>query len=199
MSSRRTITQAILCIAAVSAAMPAAAHGGSLLSGYGGPGQGSQVILGSALVNGPPNGGGGSRGGGSQHSAGSAGQDSSSGSGESSTGAKAASGVAAGVVIRSGGGGNKPTGGASHRHAARAGGHGSQAARRVSGSSSGGSRPYPVSAREAAVRQAAEGSEPLGVSGSDLLYILLALGALILTGFITQRMAQTSAARGAGG
>ncbi len=196
MSSRRIITQAILCIAAVSAAMPAAAHGGSLLSGYGGPGQGSQVILGSALVNGPPNGGGGSRGGGSQ-GGGSGSEGSSTGTGESSTAAKAASGVAVGVVTRSGGG-NTPTGGASHRHAARAGGHGSQAARRVSGSSSGGSRPYPVSAREAAVRQAAEGSEPLGVSGSDLLYILLALGALILTGFITQRMAHTSAARGAG-
>jgi hypothetical protein len=192
MSSRRIITQAILCIAAVSAAMPAAAHGGSLLSGYGGPGQGSQVILGSALVNGPPNGGGGSRGGGSGS------EGSSTGTGESSTAAKAASGVAAGAVTRSGGGGNTPTGGASHRHAARAGGHGSQAGRRVSGSLSGGSRPYPVSAREAAVRRAAEGSEPLGVSGSDLLYILLALGALILTGFLTQRMAHTSAARGAG-
>ena len=185
MSSRRTITQAILCIAAVAAAMPAAAHGGSLLSGYGGPGQGSQVILGSALVNGPPNGGGGSGGGGSGS------EGSSTGTGESSTAAKAASGVATGAVTRSGGGGNTPTGGASHRHAAGAG-------RRVSGSSSAGARPYSVVAREAALRQAAEGSEPLGVTGSDLMYILLALGALILTGFITLRMAHTSAARDLG-
>ena len=68
----------------------------------------------------------------------------------------------------------------------------------VSGSSSAGARPYSVAAREAALRQAAEGSEPLGVTGSDLLYILLALGALILTGFITLRMARTSAARDLG-
>ena len=61
MRSRRIITSAIACIAALSAAaaMPVAAPAGSLLSGYGGPGQGSQVILGSSLVNGPPKGGGG--------------------------------------------------------------------------------------------------------------------------------------------
>ena len=53
MRSRRIITPIIACLVAVSAALPAAASAGSLLSGYGGPGQGSQAILGSALLNGP--------------------------------------------------------------------------------------------------------------------------------------------------
>jgi len=46
-------------MAALSAVAPDAAPAGSLLSGYGGPGQGNQAILGSALLNGP---GGGSAG-----------------------------------------------------------------------------------------------------------------------------------------
>ena len=44
-------------------ALCASARASPLLSGYGGPGQGSQAILGSTLINGPPS-GGGSRGGG---------------------------------------------------------------------------------------------------------------------------------------
>ena len=42
---------AVLCGLCLGA--PASALASPLLSGYGGPGQGSQVILGSALVNGP--------------------------------------------------------------------------------------------------------------------------------------------------
>jgi hypothetical protein len=45
-------------VLALAAAMPAAAVASSLLSGYGGPGQGNQAILGAALVNGPRGGGG---------------------------------------------------------------------------------------------------------------------------------------------
>jgi hypothetical protein len=56
---------------------------------------------------------------------------------------------------------------------------------------------YPVS-RAAVARSAGDGSGTLGVSGVDFLYILLALGALILTGLITKRIARTSAAGGAG-
>ena len=47
-----------------SAALPLSAHAGPLLSGYGGPGQGNQAILGSALVGGSSGGGGTSGGGG---------------------------------------------------------------------------------------------------------------------------------------
>lgn len=42
----------LLIALAVSPAAPAAARGGSLLSGYGGPGQGEQVLLGTQLFGG---------------------------------------------------------------------------------------------------------------------------------------------------
>ena len=58
----RTIAPLITFVV-MSAAGTASAHSNSpqnssLLSGYGGPGQGSQAILGSALLNGPGSGGG---------------------------------------------------------------------------------------------------------------------------------------------
>jgi hypothetical protein len=52
-------------LAGASAALPATAHAGPLLSGYGGPGQGNQAILGSALLGGSAGGSGTSGGGGS--------------------------------------------------------------------------------------------------------------------------------------
>jgi len=178
MRSRRFITPAIVCIAASSAAMPAAAPAGSLLSGYGGPGQGSQAIIGSSLVNGPPNRGGGGG---------------SAGAGESAPAARGNPGTGAGSP------GTAPTGPSAHNHSATPGRGGKRATGGVRGASGGGSRVYPASARDAAVRTAAEGSNTLGVSGMDLLYILLALGALLLTGVLTRRIASTSTAgRGTG-
>ncbi len=67
MISRRrgaALVTTILAVA-VSAALPAGAQAGSLLSGYGGPGQGSQAVLGSTLINGPGGGSGGGAGSGS--------------------------------------------------------------------------------------------------------------------------------------
>lgn len=179
MRSRRVITPAIVCIAVLSAAMPAAAPASSLLSGYGGPGQGSQAIIGSSLVNGPPNGGGGRpRGGGS------------AGTGESVTAAQGNLGTGAGSP------GRASVGSSAHRHPAKLG---RPAGAGVRGASSGGSLAYPASARDAAVRAAAEGSDTLGVSGMDLVYILAALCGLLLTGVLTKRVARTSTpARGAG-
>jgi hypothetical protein len=52
-------------LASAWAAVPATAHAGPLLSGYGGPGQGNQAILGSALLGGSAGGSGTSGGGGS--------------------------------------------------------------------------------------------------------------------------------------
>ena len=94
MRSRRIITPAIACIAATLAASPAAAPASPLLSGYGGPGQGSQVILGSSLVNGSAEGGGG----------GSQGGGGSTGAGESSSAA------AAGRLGTASGSGEAPAG-----------------------------------------------------------------------------------------
>jgi hypothetical protein len=51
-------TTTIFTLLALALGVTPAAHAtsGSLLSGYGGPGQGSQAILGSALLNGPSGG-----------------------------------------------------------------------------------------------------------------------------------------------
>ena len=46
----RTAALALVAALAVSAAAPLVAHAGPLLSGYGGPGQGNQAILGSTLL-----------------------------------------------------------------------------------------------------------------------------------------------------
>jgi hypothetical protein len=62
MNSRQKIIGAAAVVAALMGAVPVSATASSLLSGYGGPGQGSQAILGAALLKGPSNGGG--RGGG---------------------------------------------------------------------------------------------------------------------------------------
>jgi hypothetical protein len=58
MKSHRKITPLIGLVVALSALVPASATASSLLSGYGGPGQGTQAILGSMLLNGPSGGGG---------------------------------------------------------------------------------------------------------------------------------------------
>ena len=63
MTSHRSISIVALT-AAMVAASPAVASASSLLSGYGGPGQGSQAILGSALLGGGSGGGGGGGSGG---------------------------------------------------------------------------------------------------------------------------------------
>jgi hypothetical protein len=53
------IVPILASLAALAAATPALARDSALLGGYGGPGQGNQVILGSTLLNGPRDGGGG--------------------------------------------------------------------------------------------------------------------------------------------
>ena len=68
-SHRRPISIAALLAAGALAYAPAGANAGSLLSGYGGPGQGSQALLGSTLI-----GGGGSSGGSGGGSGGPSGQ-----------------------------------------------------------------------------------------------------------------------------
>jgi hypothetical protein len=91
----RTAALALVAALAVSAAAPLVAHAGPLLSGYGGPGQGNQAILGSTLLGGPGGGASGGGGaGGSQEAAptGAAGL-STAGSSHASAPARAASGA----------------------------------------------------------------------------------------------------------
>ena len=62
MTSCRTILRYTVLFAFVAALMAQVAQANPMLSGYGGPGEGSQAILGSTLIN-PPAGGGGATGG----------------------------------------------------------------------------------------------------------------------------------------
>jgi hypothetical protein len=161
------ITPTIACLVALSAVMPAAAQASSLLSGYGGPGQGSQVILGSSLINGGSSGG-------------------SSGGGQSSTAGARGTGKASGA----------PGSGAS-KHAVTRGGAGRHPGGRVAGASGNGAQVYPTSS--SALAREAGASQPFGLSGRDVVYILLGLVALIFIGVLTRRMARPPRQAGTGG
>src|SRR5262249_33452093 len=86
MTRHRTIATAVTLLAFLAAGTPVPASASSVLSGYGGPGQGNQAILGSALLSGPGGGGGSSGRGGSGGAGGSGGGGSSSQGGSSSEG-----------------------------------------------------------------------------------------------------------------
>jgi hypothetical protein len=158
MKGLRGITTTVTLVALGSfAAVPVAAQANSLLSGYGGPGQGSQAILGAALLGGPSGGGGG--GGGESTTA-----------GPGATGASAAGTPAAGGASGRGSGGQTSAGTGGRRSA------GARARRAATLPPT-----VPTAAEEAAVS-----SPALGISGPDLLYILGGLGVLGLTATLTR-------------
>jgi hypothetical protein len=161
----RTVTVVAALTLALFSAGAAVASAGTLLSGYGGPGQGNQAILGSGLLNLPPGGGSGGSSGGSSTGAGAAtSSGSAGGAGAVSTGA----------------------------------GHGSTGARGASGSHSRGSatRSVPAGgvstggASPLAAQTASVSVPTLGLSGADLLYILLTLAALAMTARLTRQLTQ---------
>ncbi len=175
-SHYRRIPVAALLAVTLTAALPAAALAGSLLSGYGGPGEGNQAILGSALLNGS-----GHRGGGGGSSG-----------GPSTGGGSTAGGSTAGSTTSSGSGvGAVPAGLASGRSSAKP----DTGVRNITGrtgSSKHGSnaQTYTGVTRPASSEASAAGSGTLGLSGADVLYMLLALGALVFTGALTVRLAR---------
>ena len=150
---------AVLCALCLGA--PAGALASPLLSGYGGPGEGSQVILGSALVNGPRGGGGSSDGGGPTAPA---------------TVTRAAAGrgavhsQSAPARVRSAKG-TAARGSAGHRSGAASG-------------SAGGVAPVSVQGRTVSH------SEALGLSSQDLALIIVVACALVAIGFMTGRLAR---------
>jgi hypothetical protein len=169
MSGQRLALAAIASVTlALATLLPSApAFAGSLLSGYGGPGQGSQAILGSTLSKGPNSGSG--SGGGPRVSA-------TSGVGVgASAAADAGSGTPRGV--HGGGRASKPAAAGERR-----GGAGVQGA--------GGARRADTPTFTGPATSASVGSQPLGLSGVDILWILLALAALGLTGALTNRLAR---------
>jgi hypothetical protein len=174
MTSPSKIARIAALLALSIALTPTGAPASTLLSGYGGPGQGNQAILGAALLNGPSGGGGG-------------------GGGSSST---SATNLAAPTTPASTQGSS-----ASPQHAG-SGAAGKHGAVRTTGSAraitphnaeAGAAGAYTVSARGGSVQPL------LGLSGNDLLYIVLALGVLAFTGVLTRRLAQRQQASRSGG
>jgi hypothetical protein len=164
-----------LTLAAMLAVAPGSAMAGSLLSGYGGPGSGSQALLGSTLINGtPPTSGGGS---------------SSSGSGATTTlGTQPPGG-------RSGAGQGAGTGAAAHANGGSgAQDNGARGTAGASGASAGGSSTYtsPGSTRPATgLAAAAQDTGLLGITGADVLLLVLVLSVLAVTAGLTVRLAGT--------
>ena len=185
MTGHRTISLTATLAGALAIAITPVASANSLLSGYGGPGEGNQAILGSALVGGAGGSVGGTGGGGG--SAGSTGDSTGS-----SPGSRAAAGGQAGRAQAS------PTG--SGRGAAQAGRGARRSTDEADGSraasgnaSAGGARAYPVSSGSR-TSAAAGGSVTNGLSGEDLGYVLLAFVVLGLIGVATRRLVQASPA-----
>jgi hypothetical protein len=175
MTSHRTISLTLTLLAVLLTGAPSSAWANSLLSGYGGPGEGSQTILGSALL-----GGGGSAGGGGGLSSSTSGSTGSSLSGGAAAGGKITtpSGSSGGGATARGGGG---------RPGGRSGSRGG------SGEASGGAaRAYTPVSPSSALPPASGASETLGLSGEDLGYVLLAFGVLAFTGVVTRRLARTT-------
>jgi hypothetical protein len=189
MTTHRNILLTLISLTAITVAVPSAAHAGPLLGGYGGPGEGNQAILGSALVGGAGGGGGGSSSG-------------SSGPGGSSGSIGSLSSPATGAGTSAGHGEAQSTSSGQRGSAAGAGarGSGGPAEGRISGSrhrggkASGAPRADLVLPRDDASQTASGGAQALGLSAADLGYVLLALGVLAATGLITRRLARTPTA-----
>lgn len=157
-----------------------------LLSGYGGPGAGEQHVIGSTLI-----GGGGSGGGDSSTGSGdaspAAGEEPESDSAGASAGGSAsrpAAGTARGHA-GSGGKSKAALGAAAKRGGKPKGGAGASS----QGSSSATSR---GASRTGAAVSAAGSSVTLGLSGSQLLLVVLAAFALALVAIATWRLARRS-------
>jgi hypothetical protein len=175
MTTHRMTTPLVVALAA-GLSLASGASANPLLSGYGGPGQGSQTILGSVLVKGSHGGGGGSAGAGGAASAsapaGASGAGSAGASGASSAGAHGA-GVPTG------------TGGAQSSRS------GAEGVRSPTGQSA--AEPAPATGvYTASERAAAPTSQALGITGEDLALVILVLGTLLCTGVLTGRLARTT-------
>ena len=161
---------AMLTIATLTAlvlpfGVPLAAQGDSLLSGYGGPGAGTQAILGATLLNGSGGKGGGTQGGSGPPVGGGPG------------------GVTSGAQV-----------GPSERASPSASSHASSGAaasqephpRRPSRASQGAA----AAAGGGAVAGESAGSQELGLSEGGLALVLVAVAGLALTAVLTRMMAR---------
>ena len=173
MKTYRKLIPIVAIALALPAVVPASAPASSILSGYGGPGQGTQAILGSTLLNGPSGGAGGGPQGGSSTA------ESAIGAGGSNSG-----------------GGGRGGGGTSATTRGRT--DASRPAGRPLGARQGSSTSRPLSTL-AIARASTGGSGVLGLSDTGFLVVLLALGALVFTGMLTRGLAKPSGTRGHAG
>jgi hypothetical protein len=166
-SQRNTTSIVVLVALAFMALTSASAFANPLLSGYGGPGQGDQAILGAALLNGPSEGGG------------------SGGGGQSDDSTSIEAPVEARTAPAQSGTTQTHASGHAVRHHAR---------QTPAPKPAKPAAPKPVPIRPLASSASAGGT--LGLSGTDLAYILLALAALAVTAVATSQLAGASHQRG---
>lgn len=181
MTRHRTFGLTLGMAAVLVCAAPACASANPLLSGYGGPGQGSQAILGSAIVGGGGSGSGGGSGTGSQ------GGGSTNGGGSSSAQASGLSHSGESGAA----GGSSQDGSVGHNGTAPASGgsRGHSGAGATGGTRGRGAGAYPSAQAERAYL--ASVSQTGGLSASELAYALLALLLLALTAFCTRTLVRT--------
>lgn len=171
MTRRRTIVSTLALMGAIGCVLPACASAaGPLLSGYGGPGAGEQEILGSQLLNGP-SGAGSSAVQPSRSTAPASSEDQSAPVGEGHGTSAASSsnlhspGTPSPTVRSSSSTGSSLNSGAAGKSSVR-----------------------PVSSRPVVLSRASYDSR-LGLSGGDLLLVILAACGLIAVGLLTRRLA----------
>jgi len=201
MKTHRTIRYSLAGGLAILAlvVVPASAQAGSLLSGYGGPGEGSQAVLGSALTGGPRGGSGGSGGPGGSgpaatSSTGGGGSEAAPGSSSAETlGSEGTRRGADGANHGAGastptGRGNAGTAGGGAQNAGTAAGAGAARAQRLESF-------YPATERVPAGGQGVV----LGLTGQDILFILLTAALLIAIGLVTRRLDRSTGQTDLGG
>ncbi len=182
----KIVSALILALVLVVCALvpPVALAGSPLLSGYGGPGAGEQAILGSTLVGGS---GGGSGSGGSSGG--------STGGGQDGGGTASSTGATGGSSAASTGAGQSGT------TESRTGEAPTRRGRRRQGGTAAG-RPGPARVGRAGVNayvypttlHAASYSSPvLGISGGDLLALVVTIATLALLWVLTIRMGRLQA------
>jgi hypothetical protein len=174
MTIARNIDRGVLVVLIAALALPAVTRANPVLSGYGGPGQGSQALLGSTLVGGSQQRGGGGGG--------SAGTGASSGTEAGSVSVRSIEQPPARVTTNQSAPAGKelptpPSHGSSH-HAATA--------PRSGGQAGGSGAVAPV----ALVPKSSVHTDVAGLSGGDLALIVAAFAVILSTGALTARLAR---------
>ena len=164
-SFRRKIWIIALLVAVPCVLAPATSLANPLLSGYGGPGQGDQAILGATLLNGPSSGGGGSS------------------SSEVAAGTASALTATEDSTAGSGSGRSRET---AHARSGARRSHSAKPSKRAGGTAKSDAVLGTITLRS----EDRISNDRLGLSGVDILYILLTLGGLALTGGLTRQLAR---------